>query len=107
MKRFRWRKRRMRWKTASARTRHKCFLSTMKFGSGGNCKNHRGVGQATISISLISAEFPAILHMNTNCARRSNYRRAFFFGAQMTDAEILTLVDRLERCLLAKEDFHH
>jgi hypothetical protein len=25
----------------------------------------------------------------------------------MTDAEILTLVDRLERCLLAKEKFHH
>ncbi|MGZ4879408.1 MAG: hypothetical protein ACXVIO_14735, partial [Candidatus Angelobacter sp.] len=24
-----------------------------------------------------------------------------------TDAEILTLVDRLERCLLAKEEFHH
>jgi hypothetical protein len=25
----------------------------------------------------------------------------------MTDAEILTLVDRLERCLLPKEEFHH
>jgi hypothetical protein len=25
----------------------------------------------------------------------------------MTDAEILTLVDRFERCLLAKEEFHH
>jgi hypothetical protein len=25
----------------------------------------------------------------------------------MTDAEILTLVNRLERCLPAKEDFHH
>ena len=25
----------------------------------------------------------------------------------MTDAEILTMVDRLERCLLAKEEFHH
>ncbi len=25
----------------------------------------------------------------------------------MTDAEILTLVDRLERCLPAKEEFHH
>ena len=25
----------------------------------------------------------------------------------MTDAEILTLVDRLERCLLGKEEFHH
>jgi hypothetical protein len=25
----------------------------------------------------------------------------------MTDAEILTLVDRLERCMLAKEEFHH
>ncbi len=25
----------------------------------------------------------------------------------MTDAAILTLVDRLERCLLAKEEFHH
>jgi hypothetical protein len=26
---------------------------------------------------------------------------------KMTDAEILTLVDRLERCLLGKEEFHH
>jgi hypothetical protein len=25
----------------------------------------------------------------------------------MTDAEILTMVDRLERCLLEKEEFHH
>ena len=25
----------------------------------------------------------------------------------MTDAEILTMVDRLERCLLSKEEFHH
>lgn len=25
----------------------------------------------------------------------------------MTDTEILTLVDRLERCLLGKEEFHH
>ncbi|HEY1525477.1 MAG TPA: hypothetical protein VGH51_04495 [Candidatus Angelobacter sp.] len=25
----------------------------------------------------------------------------------MTDAEIITLVDRLERCLLPKEEFHH
>ena len=25
----------------------------------------------------------------------------------MTNAEILTLVDRLERCLLGKEEFHH
>jgi len=25
----------------------------------------------------------------------------------MNDAEILTLVDRLERCLLAKDEFHH
>jgi hypothetical protein len=25
----------------------------------------------------------------------------------MIDAEILTLVDRLERCLLGKEEFHH
>jgi hypothetical protein len=31
----------------------------------------------------------------------------FSLGAKMTDAEILTLVDRLERCLLAKEEFHH
>jgi hypothetical protein len=26
---------------------------------------------------------------------------------KMTDAEILTMVDRLERCLLGKEEFHH
>jgi hypothetical protein len=26
---------------------------------------------------------------------------------KMTDAETLTLVDRLERCLLPKEEFHH
>lgn len=25
----------------------------------------------------------------------------------MTDAEILTLIDRLERCLLGKNEFHH
>ena len=25
----------------------------------------------------------------------------------MTEAEVLTLVDRLERCLLGKEEFHH
>jgi len=25
----------------------------------------------------------------------------------MTDSEVLTLVDRFERCLLAKEEFHH
>ena len=25
----------------------------------------------------------------------------------MTDAEILTMVDRLERCVLGKEEFHH
>jgi hypothetical protein len=57
---------------------------------------------------LISAEFLAILEMNTNHACRSKCRRAFFFGAtKMTDAKILTLVDRLERCLLAKEEFHH
>jgi uncharacterized cysteine cluster protein YcgN (CxxCxxCC family) len=31
----------------------------------------------------------------------------FSFGAKMTDSEILTLVDRFERCLLAKEEFHH
>ena len=27
--------------------------------------------------------------------------------AKMTDAELLTLVDRLERCLLGKAEFHH
>jgi hypothetical protein len=26
---------------------------------------------------------------------------------KMTDAEILSLIDRLERCLLPKEEFHH
>jgi len=57
---------------------------------------------------LIPAQFLAILELNSNYACRSKCRRAFFFGAkQMTDAEILTLVDRLERCLLAKEEFHH
>jgi hypothetical protein len=56
---------------------------------------------------LIPAEFPAILEMNTNYACRYIYRRAFLFGAKVTDAEILTLVDRLERCLLGKEEFHH
>jgi hypothetical protein len=30
-----------------------------------------------------------------------------FIGAKMTDAEVLTLVDRLERCVLAKDEFHH
>src|SRR5260370_3892554 len=37
-----------------------------------------------------------------------NWGRAFFFGGiKMTDAEILTMVDRLERCVLGKEEFHH
>jgi hypothetical protein len=40
-------------------------------------------------------------------ARRLFCRWAFFFGEQMTDAEILTLVDRLERCQLNKDEFHH
>jgi hypothetical protein len=31
----------------------------------------------------------------------------FIWSDKMTDAEILTLVDRLERCLLGKEEFHH
>jgi len=46
--------------------------------------------------------------MNTNHACRYVCRRAFFFGAKkMIDAAILTMVDRLERCLLGKEEFHH
>jgi hypothetical protein len=56
---------------------------------------------------LISAGFSATLEMNTNHACRYICRRAFFFGVKMTDAEILTLVDGLERCLLGKEEFHH
>jgi len=31
----------------------------------------------------------------------------FSLEPKLTDAEILTLVDRLERCLLEKEEFHH
>jgi hypothetical protein len=31
----------------------------------------------------------------------------FLWRKTMSDAEILTLVDRLERCLLAKTEFHH
>jgi len=31
----------------------------------------------------------------------------FSLEQKMTDAVILTLVDRLERCLLAKDEFHH
>ena len=31
----------------------------------------------------------------------------FLWSNKMTDAKILTLVDRLERCLLGKEEFHH
>jgi hypothetical protein len=43
-----------------------------------------------------------------NHARWHFCRRAFFFGSQkMTDLEILTLVDRFERCLLDKAEFHH
>jgi hypothetical protein len=45
--------------------------------------------------------------MNTNHARQLFADGRFLFGAKMTDAEILTLVDRLERCLLGKEEFHH
>jgi hypothetical protein len=48
-----------------------------------------------------------MFHTNSNARRL--VRRAFSFGAKskMTDAEILTLVDRLERCLLGKTEFHH
>jgi hypothetical protein len=45
--------------------------------------------------------------MNTNCARRFFPAGVFLWSNKMTDAEILTLVDRLERCILAKEEFHH
>lgn len=31
----------------------------------------------------------------------------FIWRREVTDAEILTLVDRLERCLLGKTEFHH
>jgi hypothetical protein len=31
----------------------------------------------------------------------------FCLESIMTEAEVLTLVDRLERCLLAKDEFHH
>ncbi|HEY7406419.1 MAG TPA: hypothetical protein VIB39_23025 [Candidatus Angelobacter sp.] len=31
----------------------------------------------------------------------------FLWSEKVTDSEILTLVDRLERCLLAKNEFHH
>lgn len=53
---------------------------------------------------LISFQVSATLEVNTNHACRYVCRWAFFFG---TDAEILTLVDQLERCLLGKEEFHH
>jgi hypothetical protein len=61
---------------------------------------------------LISAEFSATLKLNTNHARRSFLPAGVFLCSQtlekkMTDAEILTLVDRFERCLLPKEGFHH
>src|SRR6185503_6589737 len=45
--------------------------------------------------------------MNTNHARRFIPAGVFFGAKKMTDAEILTLVDRLERCLLPKAEFHH
>jgi hypothetical protein len=57
---------------------------------------------------LISTEFEATLEVNTNCARRFYSSGRFSLESRkMTDAEILTLVDRLERCLLGKEAFHH
>jgi hypothetical protein len=49
----------------------------------------------------------AILNESTKLRPSVFYRRAFFFGEKMTDAEILTLVDRLEHCLLKKDEFHH
>jgi hypothetical protein len=46
--------------------------------------------------------------MNTNHAHRFQLPAGvFLWSKKMTDAEILTLVDRLERCLLGKEEFHH
>ena len=43
------------------------------------------IAYAKIASILLPAEFPAILEMNTNHARRSNCRRAFFFGAKKDD----------------------
>jgi hypothetical protein len=57
---------------------------------------------------LISTKVLAILEVNTQ-SRPSVFTGGRFSLEQqkMTEAEILTLVDRLERCLLAKEEFHH
>src|SRR5580765_6172418 len=62
--------------------------------------------------ALIFTEFSATLKVNKNHARRSFCPAGVFLWSQtlekkMTDAEILTLVDRLERCQLPKEEFHH
>jgi hypothetical protein len=81
------------------------FLWTMKFGSGER-KNHRVFPQATICTCLNSVPISAILKMNA-ITPVGLLRRAFFFGAKMTDADILMLVDRFERCLLGKEEFPH
>jgi hypothetical protein len=51
--------------------------------------------------------------MNRDCARwhfaggRFSFAPDFLWSRTMTDSEILTLVDRLERCVLAKGEFHH
>jgi len=42
-----------------------------------------------------------------SAARRQFAGGRFLLEPNVTDAEILTMVDRLERCLLGKEEFHH
>jgi hypothetical protein len=52
--------------------------------------------------------FPAVFFCTNSTPIASIWRWAFCFGEdEMTDSEILTLVDRLERCLLAPTEFHH
>jgi hypothetical protein len=43
----------------------------------------------------------------SNAPRRFRGGGRFLLEPQMTDREILTLVDRLERCLLSNSEFHH
>jgi hypothetical protein len=63
-------------------------------------------------MSLLSAVFSATLEVNRNSRPSVNCRRAFFLcremgGSKMTDAKILTVVHKLERCFLDKTEFHH
>ena len=63
----------------------------------------------TVSLagSLTFMPIPATLKRNWKLRLSAFAGGRFYLESMMTEAEILSLVDRLEHCLLAKDEFHH